>query len=160
MKMRTLKFLTGALGLILPVALIMVLAASSDALAAADTPKLDSGDTAWMLTSTALVLMMTIPGVALFYGGMVRKKNVLATAVQSFAVTCVMTVLWMIVGYSLAFTDGGAMNAFVGGLDKVLLRGIGVDTLSGTIPETVFMTFQMTFAIITPALIRAPWLIA
>ena len=153
MKMRTLKFLTGALGLILPVALIMVLAASSDALAAADTPKLDSGDTAWMLTSTALVLMMTIPGVALFYGGMVRKKNVLATAVQSFAVTCVMTVLWMIVGYSLAFTDGGAMNAFVGGLDKVLLRGIGVDTLSGTIPETVFMTFQMTFAIITPALI-------
>ena len=157
MIMRTLKSLTGTLGLILPlalpVALIVVLTASGDALAATDTPKLDSGDTAWMLTSTALVLMMTIPGVALFYGGMVRKKNVLATAVQSFAVTCVMTVLWMIVGYSLAFTDGGAMNAFVGGLDKVLLRGIGVDTLSGTIPETVFMTFQMTFAIITPALI-------
>jgi len=153
MIMRTLKFLTGTLGLILPLALTMVLTASGDALAATDTPKLDSGDTAWMLTSTALVLMMTIPGVALFYGGMVRKKNVLATAVQSFAVTCVMTVLWMIVGYSLAFTDGGGMNAFVGGLDKVLLRGIGVDTLSGTIPETVFMTFQMTFAIITPALI-------
>ncbi len=149
MIMRTLKFLTGALGL----ALVVMLAASGDALAATDTPKLDSGDTAWMLTSTALVLMMTIPGVALFYGGMVRKKNVLATAVQSFAVTCVMTVLWMIIGYSLAFTDGGAANAFVGGLDKVLLRGIGVDTLSGTIPETVFMTFQMTFAIITPALI-------
>ncbi|HJO74023.1 MAG TPA: ammonium transporter [Rhodospirillales bacterium] len=142
------KVLFGYLGL----ALTAVLAASGDALAA-ETPKLDTGDTAWMLTSTALVLMMTIPGVALFYGGMVRKKNVLATVVQSFAVTCVMTVLWMIVGYSLAFTDGGAANAFVGGLDKILLRGIGVDTLSGTIPETVFMTFQMTFAIITPALI-------
>ncbi len=149
MEMRMYKVLFGYLGL----ALTVVLAASGDALAAADTPKLDSGDTAWMLTSTALVLMMTIPGVALFYGGMVRKKNVLATAVQSFAVTCVMTVLWMIIGYSLAFTDGGAANAFVGGLDKMLLRGIGVDTLSGTIPETVFMTFQMTFAIITPALI-------
>ena len=148
MMMRTLKFLTGTLGL----ALAVVLTASGDVLAA-EAPKLDTGDTAWMLTSTALVLMMTIPGVALFYGGMVRKKNVLATAVQSFAVTCLMTVLWMVIGYSLAFTDGGGMNAFVGGLDKVLLRGIGVDTLSGTIPESVFMTFQMTFAIITPALI-------
>ena len=146
--MRMYKVLFGYLGL----ALTAVLAVSGDALAA-ETPKLDTGDTAWMLTSTVLVLMMTIPGVALFYGGMVRKKNVLATVVQSFAVTCVMTVLWMIVGYSLAFTDGGAANAFVGGLDKMLLRGIGVDTLSGTIPETVFMTFQMTFAIITPALI-------
>ena len=146
--MRMYKVLFGYLGL----ALTAVLAAAGDALAA-ETPKLDTGDTAWMLTSTVLVLMMTIPGVALFYGGMVRKKNVLATVVQSFAVTCVMTVLWMIVGYSLAFTDGGAANAFVGGLDKMLLRGIGVDTLSGTIPETVFMTFQMTFAIITPALI-------
>jgi Amt family ammonium transporter len=97
--------------------------------------------------------MMTIPGVALFYGGMVRKKNVLTTVVQSFAVTCVMTVLWMIIGYSMAFTDGGGMNAYVGGLDKLLLRGMGVDSLSGTIPESVFMTFQMTFAIITPALI-------
>ena len=151
--MRMYKTLFGTLGLILTLALTVLLAASGDAMAATDTPKLDSGDTAWMLTSTVLVLMMTIPGVALFYGGMVRKKNVLATVVQSFAVTCVMTVLWMIVGYSLAFTDGGAANAFVGGLDKMLLRGIGVDTLSGTIPETVFMTFQMTFAIITPALI-------
>ena len=151
--MRMYKTLFGTLGLILTLALTVLLAASGDAMAATDTPKLDSGDTAWMLTSTALVLMMTIPGVALFYGGMVRKKNVLATAVQSFAVTCVMTVLWMVIGYSLAFTDGGGMNAYVGGLDKVLLRGIGVDTLSGTIPETVFMTFQMTFAIITPALI-------
>ncbi len=146
--MQTFKSLFGTLGL----ALTMAVAATSSALGA-ETPKLDSGDTAWMLTSTALVLMMTIPGVAMFYGGMVRKKNVLATAVQSFAVTCVMTVLWMIIGYTLAFTDGGGMNAYVGGLDKLLLRGMGVDSLSGTIPESVFMTFQMTFAIITPALI-------
>ena len=146
--MRMFKLLIGTLGLVL----VGVLGAPEGAFAA-ETPKLDTGDTAWMLTSTALVLMMTIPGVAMFYGGMVRKKNVLATAMQSFAVACVMTVLWMIIGYSLAFTDGGGMNAYVGGLDKMLLRGIGVDTLSGTIPETVFMTFQMTFAIITPALI-------
>mgnify|MGYP001231810348 CR=1 FL=1 len=146
--MRMFKRLSGYLGL----ALTMAVAATSGALAA-ETPKLDTGDTAWMLTSTALVLMMTIPGVAMFYGGMVRKKNVLATAAQSFATACVMTVLWMIIGYSLAFTDGGGMNAYVGGLDKLLLRGMGVDSLSGTIPESVFMTFQMTFAIITPALI-------
>jgi Amt family ammonium transporter len=119
----------------------------------AEDAKLDSGDTAWMLTSTALVLMMTIPGLALFYGGMVRKKNVLATVMQSFAAACLMTVLWMVVGYSLAFTDGGNANAFIGGLDKVFLSGMGKDSLSGTIPESVFMTFQMTFAIITPALI-------
>ena len=146
--MRMFKLLIGTLGLVLVGAL-----GALEGAFAAETPKLDTGDTAWMLTSTALVLMMTIPGVAMFYGGMVRKKNVLATAMQSFAVACVMTVLWMIIGYSLAFTDGGGMNAYVGGLDKMLLRGIGVDTLSGTIPETVFMTFQMTFAIITPALI-------
>jgi Amt family ammonium transporter len=120
---------------------------------AADKAKLDTGDTAWMMTSTLLVLMMTIPGVALFYSGMVRKKNVLATAIQSFAIACVMSVLWMIVGYSLAFTNGGEINAYVGSLDKIFLLGIGIDSLSGTIPETVFMTFQMTFAIITPALI-------
>ena len=148
MAMRMFKLLIGTLGLVLVGAL-----GAPEGAFAAETPKLDTGDTAWMLTSTALVLMMTIPGVAMFYGGMVRKKNVLATAMQSFAVACVMTVLWMIIGYSLAFTDGGGMNAYVGGLDKMLLRGIGVDTLSGTIPETVFMTFQMTFAIITPALI-------
>ena len=121
--------------------------------ALAQDARLDSGDTAWMLTSTALVLMMTIPGVAMFYGGMVRKKNVLSTAAQSFATACVMTVLWMIIGYSLAFTDGGRFNAYVGGLEKVFLRGMDIDALSGTIPESVFMTFQMTFAIITPALI-------
>ena len=89
----------------------------------------------------------------MFYGGMVRKKNVLSTAAQSFATACVMTVLWMIIGYSLAFTDGGRFNAYVGGLEKVFLRGMDIDALSGTIPESVFMTFQMTFAIITPALV-------
>ncbi len=115
--------------------------------------KLDSGDTAWMLTSTALVLMMTIPGLALFYGGMVRKKNVLATVMQSFACACLMSVLWMVAGYSIAFSDGGAANAFVGGLSNLFLSDLKVDSLSGTIPESVFMTFQMTFAIITPALI-------
>jgi Amt family ammonium transporter len=138
--------------MILGFSLIILITSSGQSLAA-DTAKLDTGDTAWMMTSTLLVLMMTIPGVALFYSGMVRKKNVLATAIQSFAVACVMSVLWMIIGYSLAFTNGGEINAFVGSLDKVFLIGIGVDTLSGTIPETVFMTFQMTFAIITPALI-------
>ena len=113
-------------------------------------PALDSGDTAWMLTSTALVLLMTIPGLALFYGGMVRKKNVLNTVMQCFATTCVVTLLWMIVAYSFAFSEG---NAFIGGFDRALLIGMGTDSLSGTIPESVFMTFQMTFAIITPALV-------
>jgi Amt family ammonium transporter len=118
--------------------------------AAPAAPKLDSGDTAWMLSSTALVLLMTIPGLALFYGGMVRKKNVLATIMQSFAITALVTVLWMVCGYSMAFSTGGP---YIGGLSKAFLNGIGPDTLQGTIPETVFMTFQMTFAIITPALI-------
>jgi len=117
---------------------------------AAAKATLDSGDTAWMLTSTALVLLMTIPGLALFYGGMVRKKNVLATMMQSFAITALVTVLWIVAGYSLAFTSG---NPFVGGLSRLFLKGMGVNTLSGTIPESVFMMFQMTFAIITPALI-------
>jgi Amt family ammonium transporter len=103
-----------------------------------------------MLTSTALVLLMTIPGLALFYSGMVRKKNVLATAMQSFAITCLVTVIWMVVGYSLAFDAG---TALIGGFGKVMLAGMGKDTLQGTIPESVFMVFQMTFAIITPALI-------
>lgn len=135
-------------GLALPAALL-----TTGSALAADAPKLDSGDTAWMLTSTALVLMMTIPGLALFYGGMVRRKNVLATAMQSFAITCLVTVLWMVVGYSFAFGDGGGMNAFFGGFGKAFLAGMGKESLSGTIPESVFMTFQMTFAIITPALI-------
>ncbi len=145
MRVKNPLFMTGAFAL-------AALIGGTD-VALAQEAKLDTGDTAWMLTSTALVLMMTIPGLALFYGGMVRKKNVLATVMQSFAVTCLMTVLWMVIGYSLAFTDGGAANAFVGGLDQMFLRGIKIDSLSGTIPESVFMTFQMTFAIITPALI-------
>jgi len=128
-------------------------AATTEMAAAEEAPTLDTGDTAWMLTSTALVLMMTVPGLALFYGGMVRKKNILATAMQSFAITCLITVIWMVAGYSLAFTDGGGLNAYVGGLSSAFLAGMGSDSLSGTIPETVFMTFQMTFAIITPALI-------
>ena len=111
---------------------------------------LDSGDTAWMLTSTALVLMMTVPGVALFYAGMVRKKNLLGTMMQSFVITAVVTVTWMVIGYSLAFAGGGA---WVGSMDRFLLRGMDANAMSGTIPESVFMTFQMTFAIITSALI-------
>ena len=117
---------------------------------------LNTGDTAWMLTSTALVLMMTIPGLALFYGGMVRKKNILATAVQSFAITALVTVLWAIIGYSLAFTNGGDNNDYIGGYSRIMLAGMGMDVAHGlapSIPESVFMTFQMTFAIITPALI-------
>ncbi|MHB1206396.1 MAG: ammonium transporter [Rhodospirillaceae bacterium] len=120
---------------------------------AAEAPKQDSGNTAWMLTSTALVLLMTIPGLALFYGGMVRKKNILATAMQSFAITCLVTVLWAVVGYSIAFTDG---SPYFGGFSRLFLMGMEIDSvhaLAPTIPEAVFMCFQMTFAIITPALI-------
>ena len=128
-------------------------AQEAEAAAEAAAPTLDTGDTAWMLTSTAIVLMMTIPGLALFYGGMVRKKNVLSVVMQCFAITCIITLVWMIAGYSLAFTEGGGLNAYVGGLSKALMSGVGKDALSGTIPESVFFTFQMTFAIITPALI-------
>jgi len=121
--------------------------------AAPAAPKIDTGDTAWMLTSSVLVLMMTIPGLALFYAGMVRKKNILATLAQSFAATALITVLWMIVGYSLAFTGSGK---FVGDFKYVLLAPMGlnaVSSLAPTIPESVYMMYQMTFAIITPALI-------
>ncbi|GAB4349056.1 MAG: ammonium transporter [Immundisolibacter sp.] len=120
---------------------------------------LNSGDTAWMLTATALVLFMTIPGLALFYGGLVRSKNVLSVLMQCFSIAALMSVLWAIYGYSLAFDTTGMeagvtnFNSFVGGLGKAFLSGVTVDSLTGTIPETVFMTFQMTFAIITPALI-------
>lgn len=145
-------------------------ATGAAAAAPAGPPKLDSGDTAWMLASTALVLMMTIPGLALFYAGMVRKKNVLATMMQSFAICCIVTLVWCVVGYSIAFTTG---NEYMGDFSRLLLNGIaghiekGNDTqafvlasgikdvadMSTTIPETVYMMFQMTFAIITPALI-------
>jgi ammonium transporter, Amt family len=140
---------------------VLALAASfltaSPALAA-DAPALNSGDTAWMLTSSALVLMMTIPGLGLFYGGMVRKKNVLATLAQSFGATALITVLWMVIGYSIAFTpnpDAG-MNAWIGGFGSLFLSKMtlnSVNSLAPTIPESVYMFFQMTFAIITPALI-------
>ncbi len=126
----------------------------------ADDAKIDTGDTAWMLTSTAIVLMMTIPGVALFYAGMVRKKNVLATLMQSFAITALISVLWMVVGYSLAFGEGGAFigdfsRVFLSGMtwDKPFTLGSGDGAVAFTIPEVVFVMFQMTFAIITPALI-------
>jgi Amt family ammonium transporter len=149
-------------------------AASAPAAAPAATPaaapteptligadKLSSGDTAWMLTSSALVLMMCVPGLALFYGGMVRKKNVLATLMQSFACTCLVSILWWVIGYSWAFTPG---NGFVGGSARAWFSGIAfihgdtaakltVSHLAPTIPETVYAMFQMTFAIITPALI-------
>ncbi|RVD68076.1 ammonium transporter, partial [Mesorhizobium sp. M4A.F.Ca.ET.029.04.2.1] len=132
-------------------------AAAPAAAPATPAPTLDTGNTAWMLTSTALVLMMTIPGLALFYGGMVRKKNVLATIMQSFAITCLVTVLWFMFGYSLAFSDGGSTNAYVGGFSKFFHHGITTATLwlpgVANIPEFVFSMFQLTFAIITPALI-------
>ena len=111
---------------------------------------LDSGDTAWMITATALVLSMTIPGLSLFYAGMVRSKNVLSVFMQCFAITGLISILWAFYAYSLAFDEG---NAFVGGLGKAFLSGVTVRAMSGTVPETVFMMFQMTFAIITPALI-------
>lgn len=117
---------------------------------AGEAPMLSAGDTAWMLTATALVLFMTIPGLSLFYAGMVRSKNVLSVLMQCFALTALMTVLWAIYGYSIAF---GGEGAFWGGLSKTFLKGVTVGSLNGSIPETVFMTFQMTFAIITPALI-------
>ena len=115
--------------------------------------ELSAGDTAWMLTSTALVLFMTIPGLSLFYAGMVRAKNALSVMMQCFAITALVTLIWTVYGYSLAFSDGGSLNAFVGGLSNFLFANVSVDSLSGTIPETVFAMFQLTFAIITPALI-------
>tara|TARA_R100001244_G_scaffold19684_12_gene20336 strand:+ start:8106 stop:9359 length:1254 start_codon:yes stop_codon:yes gene_type:complete len=125
----------------------------------ADEVVLNSGDTAWMLTATALVLFMTIPGLALFYGGMVRSKNILSVMMQCFAITCLMSILWMVYGYSLAFDttgmEAGVLNfsSFVGGLDRAFLSGLTPESLTAAFPESVFIVFQMTFAIITPALI-------
>jgi Amt family ammonium transporter len=139
--------------------------------AAEATSKIDTGDTAWMLTSTALVLMMTVPGLALFYAGMVRKKNILATLMQAFAICCLVTIVWMVAGYSLTFTNGTGVTApFIGDMSRFFLNGIGEHISKGvdvpftlgagtdnatayTIPESVYMMYQMTFAIITPALI-------
>ncbi|MFP6712979.1 MAG: ammonium transporter [Rhodospirillales bacterium] len=136
--------------------LLSIIAASivfliDPALAAEAKPKLDTGDTAWLLTATAIVLMMTIPGLALFYGGMTRKKNVLATLMQSFAITCLISIIWMVMGYSLAFSKGG--NSYVGNLDLAFLDHLTVGAINGTIPDSLFVVFQMTFAIITAALI-------
>ena len=149
---------TACLGLALAPVLL-----SGPAMAADAAPKIDSGDTAWMLASTALVLMMTIPGLAMFYGGMVRRKNMLATMMQSFTVCCLVTIVWMVIGYSLAFTNGSPyigdlsrffLQGFGANWDKPFQLGAGVDSATQTtIPETVYMMFQMTFAIITPALI-------
>ena len=140
-------------------ALLLALAPALTLAEEAAKPTLNSGDTAWMLTSTALVLFMTIPGLSLFYAGMVRAKNVLSVMMQCFAITALMTVLWTVYGYSLAFDTTGMtkeainLNTFIGGLGKAFLDGVGRDSLTLAIPETVFATFQMTFAIITPALI-------
>jgi Amt family ammonium transporter len=127
--------------------------------ASADTPTLNTGDTAWLLTATALVLLMTVPGLALFYAGMVRSKNVLSVMMQCFAITGLITVLWVIYGYSAAFSVTGMeksvvnFNSFFGALDKAFFAGVGRDALVFAVPESVFATFQLTFAIITPALI-------
>jgi len=120
---------------------------------AAEPAKLDPANTAWMITASVLVLFMTLPGLALFYAGLVRAKNVLSVLMQCFAITCVVTLAWTVAGYSLAFGDGGTLNAWYGGWDKSFLQGISVATVRGSIPETVFAMFQMTFAIITPALV-------
>ncbi|MED5239417.1 MAG: ammonium transporter [Pseudomonadota bacterium] len=114
---------------------------------------LDSGDSAWILTATALVLFMTLPGLSLFYGGLVRSKNVLSVLMQCFAITCAVSLVWLIAGYSLAFSDGGSMNAWIGGFQHVFFDGITRETLEGTLPKSLHGLFQMTFAIITPALI-------
>ena len=111
---------------------------------------MNAANTAWMLTSAVLVLFMTLPGLALFYAGLVRTKNVLSVLMQCVSITCIVTVAWVVVGYSLAFGEG---NAWLGGLGKAFLAGIDVKTVKGSIPETVFAMYQMTFAIITPALV-------
>jgi Amt family ammonium transporter len=129
---------------------LILLAGLLPALPAHAQTTLNSADTAWIMTTTALVLFMTIPGLSLFYGGLVRSKNVLSILMQCFAITCMASILWFALGYSLAFGEG---NAWIGDFSKMFLAGIGEESLSGTIPETVFAMFQMTFAIITPALI-------
>lgn len=131
---------------------ILALVAPSDAFAQ-EAAKLNGGDTAWIIVATALVLFMTMPGLALFYGGLVRARNVLSVLMHCAVICCAASILWLAVGYSLAFSDGGAADAVIGGLGKSFLAGVGTDSLSGTIPEVVFFIFQMTFAIITPALI-------
>jgi ammonium transporter, Amt family len=121
--------------------------------AAAAPAEINSGDTAWMLTSTVLVLFMILPGLALFYGGLVRTKNMLSVLMQCLVVTATVMIVWVVYGYSLAFTNGGSLNTYIGSFEKLFLAGVNSDSISGTIPEYVFISFQMTFACITPALI-------
>ncbi|HSD74830.1 MAG TPA: ammonium transporter [Steroidobacteraceae bacterium] len=125
----------------------------SDSAYADTTATLSTGDTAWLITATALVLFMTLPGLALFYAGLVRTKNVLSILMQCFGITCVVSVVWLVAAYGLTFGDGGGAQGLIGGLDKAFFRGVGRDALTGSIPETVFAMFQLTFAIITPALV-------
>ena len=117
------------------------------------TPELSGADTAWLLSATALVLFMTLPGLALFYSGLVRSKNSLSILVQCFGLTCVASLLWFAFGYSLVFRDGGSLQGFIGGLDRAFLSGLQRDSRVGSIPESLFLMFQMTFAVITPALV-------
>ena len=119
----------------------------------AESSELSGANTAWILTSTALVLFMTIPGLAFFYGGLVRNKNVLSVLMQCFALTCLVSIMWVIVLYGLAFGDGGSLNSIIGSFDQIFMSGLTNESLSGDIPESVFAMFQLTFAIITPALI-------
>jgi len=130
---------------------VVLLAASAACAQGGDT--LNGANTAWVMTSTALVLFMTLPGLALFYGGLVQSKNILSVLMHCFAIACLVSVMWLVFLYSFAFGDGGSAQAIFGGFGKAFLRGVGTDTLSGDIPETVYFMFQMTFAIITPALI-------
>ena len=132
------------------IGLLLAYAPAALAQAPAAAPKIDAANTAWMLTASVLVLFMTLPGLALFYAGLVRTKNVLSVLMQCFGITCVVTLAWVAVGYSIAFGDG---NAWWGGLGKSFLSGIQVSTVKGSIPETVFAMYQLTFAIITPALV-------
>ncbi|MBS0244899.1 MAG: ammonium transporter, partial [Proteobacteria bacterium] len=138
-------------------ALTLTALAAAPAFAAPPVP--NKGDTSWMLISSALVLLMTVPGLALFYGGLVRSKNMLSVLMQVFAITCMVTIVWVLYGYSLAFTNGGGLNNYIGGLDKAFLKGVTADSTAATfsngvvIPEYAYIAFQMTFACITPALI-------
>jgi Amt family ammonium transporter len=137
----------------LKAALPALLLAVAPCALAAEPPKLDGANTAWMISASVLVLFMTLPGLALFYAGLVRSKNVLSVLMQCFAITCMATLAWVVIGYSIAFGDGGAANAWYGGFGKAFLAGMDVKAVKGSIPETVFAMFQLTFAIITPALV-------
>jgi len=163
MKMKNLSVLMKFLGALLAVGMValpmLVSADTAPAVAAVPPPVPNKGDTAWMLISTALVILMTIPGLALFYGGLVRTKNMLSVLTQVFVIFCLISILWVVYGYSLAFTAGGSLNSYIGGLDRLFLKGLTVDSVVETfskgvvIPELAFMVFQLTFAAITTALV-------